>query len=551
LALALAPKWGKREVVFAATPGGVYTSADGGCSWRATGLASGDDVVVVLALSPSFGRDHTVFAGTESGVFYRSSDSGKTWEQLHAPLGTGPLNCLAFVEGEEPALLAASGMELHRSIDGGETWTVVAELPEVVLALAAKGDVVLAGMFDAGIWKSEDGGQTWADCAGGLAARGFSRLVVLGDELYALGPQEGLWRSTDGGASWAQVGGLDDHLPLTDLTVTAGGLLIASQESGILRALEGDVWEVVCDVPGIESLAVSAADGVGWAGTVDGRLLASKDGGLTWAPTASPCEGQEVLALVISPDYAHDATVLMGTAMPASEERPARVALWRSNDGGREWRQITSQVTEARWMEIAVPLGTPADPLAQAILATGPYCLRPLRRAKDVWISTKVDPDGANTLSVAAVSVADGDSRAFAATGNGIYVSEDGGRSWQDYSGGLTSESFISIAAGVDGSEDYVLYTLSLGGLLWKRAWRRASIRDTAGLRSAQGKSGRDPRWDPARFIFSGLRRARLCLNNKCTRRIASAHRFDAYARLALPCVAARGGTRALHRHLL
>jgi photosystem II stability/assembly factor-like uncharacterized protein len=267
------------------------------------------------------------------------------------------------------------------------------------------------------------------------------------------------------------VGGLDDHLPLSDLTVTASGrLLIASQESGILRALEGDVWEVVCDVPGIESLAVSAGDGVGWAGTVDGRLLGSQDGGLTWADVPSPCEGQEVLALVISPDFANDATVLMGTAIPASDDKPARVALWRSTDGGGQWKQITTQVTAARWMEIAMPLGLAADPLAQAILATGPYCLRPLRRAKDVWISTKVDPDGANTLSVAAVAGADGDNRAFAATGNGIYVSADNGRTWQDFSGGLTSESFISIAARQDGSDGYVLYTLSLGGLLWKRA---------------------------------------------------------------------------------
>ena len=470
LALAVAPKWGKRETLFAATPVGVYRSNDGGRSWRVTGLKPEDDVIDALAISPKYGSDHTVLAGTESGALYRSTNSGNDWTLLHAPLGTGPLNCLWFGEGAEPSLLAASGMAIHRSTDGGETWTATADLPDIVLALAGKGDVVLAGMYDAGISKSEDGGLTWSSCAEGLAARGFSRLVVVGDDLYAMGPQEGLWRSSDDGASWEQVGGLDDHLPLMDLTMTAGGrLLIASQESGILRALEGDVWEVACDVPGIGSLAVSAADGVGWAGTVDGRLLSSKDGGLTWALTDSPCEGQEVLALTISPDYAHDATVLMGTAAPATDDRPARVVLWRSDNGGREWRQITTQVTPARWMEIAVPMGAPEDPLSQAILATGPYCLRPLRRAKDVWISTKVDPDGANTLSVAAVAVADGDSRAFAATGNGIYVSEDGGRSWQDYSGGLTSESFISIAAGED-TTGYMLYTLSLGGLLWKRA---------------------------------------------------------------------------------
>jgi len=145
----------------------------------------------------------------------------------------------------------------------------------------------------------------------------------------------------------------------------------------------------------------------------------------------------------------------------------AHIAVWRSTNSGATWRQITTQATAARWVDIAMPIGVADQPADQAVLATGPFCLRPLRRAKDVWISTRVDPNGANTLGVVAIGEVDGGGELYAATGSGIYRSLDGGRTWQPFRDGLGSISFIGITA-VPRNDGYTLYALSLGGVIWK-----------------------------------------------------------------------------------
>jgi hypothetical protein len=129
---------------------------------------------------------------------------------------------------------------------------------------------------------------------------------------------------------------------------------------------------------------------------------------------------------------------------------------------------VTSQVTEARWIDISMPVGVTGNAADQAVMVTGAYCLRPLRQLKDVWINTRVDPQGANALSVIALGEVDRGGTLFAATGTGVYRSIDAGRTWQPFMEGMDAGSFISIVAVREGDLD-ALYALSLGGSLWKR----------------------------------------------------------------------------------
>ena len=468
LALATSPDWSHRELVFAATTTGVYLSLNGGRSWRESELLLDDDVIDVLVVSPLFEQDHVVFAGTENGSLYRSDNGGRTWDLLNDKIGDGPVNCL-WPSPDMQRLIAGVGSQVCVSDDGGETWRLTADMSSSVLSLAGDGQIILAGMHDRGVYKSLDGGETWESASASLAARGYSRLVATESALFVLGPQEGLAISHDDGSTWQPVGALGPYAPLTALYApTADDLLIASQEAGILRSSDGGAtWQVVCEIPGVQSLTLAELDGAGWAGTVDGGLLVTQDGGFSWAPVDSPCSGQEILTIVASPTFVHDHTVLMGTALRATPNQQARVALWRSTNAGTTWRQVTTQVTTARWLDIAVPLEVTEQPAEQAVMATGPFCLRPLRRAKDVWISTRVDPYGANALGVVVVGEIDNGGVMYAATGNGIYRSIDGGRTWQLFAEGLGNQSFISISVTKQG-DTQALYALSLGGTLYK-----------------------------------------------------------------------------------
>jgi len=472
LALAAPADWSRRETMFAAATDGVYISLNGGRAWRETELMMDDDVVDALAVSPAFERDRTIYAGTEGGTLYRSQDGGRTWDLVQAQVGEGPVNSLWLASdyAESGRVLAAVGSGIHVSDDLGESWRLVAEMPGSILALTSQEDSLLAGLHDAGVWQSVDGGMTWRSLSERLPARGFARLVVAGDQLYAMGPQEGVWLSEDGGRSWRALPGLSPHLPLSAVHIAQrDDLFVASQQDGILRSTDGgNTWGVASQIPGVQALLVVPEASAGWAGTAEGKLLVSRDGGATWQDKGSPCQGQEILSIVASPTYVEDHTLLMGTAIPATVTKQARIAVWRSTNGGNSWRQITSQITPARWVDIVMPSGVLENPAQQAILATGSYCLRPLRRAKDVWISTRVDPSGANTLSVVGIGEIDGGGLLFAATGTGIYRSIDGGRTWHSFSEVLGAYSFISLAL-VSGQEGASLYAMSLGGLLWRR----------------------------------------------------------------------------------
>jgi photosystem II stability/assembly factor-like uncharacterized protein len=470
-AIAVSPDWSRYETVWASTEAGVYVSRNGGRAWRATNLVQ-SDIVDALAVSPAFMEDQTLFAGTESGALHVSTDGGRNWTQLQEQLADGPINCLWLAPdfGDSGTMLAGVGTSLYLSMDRGVTWEKAAELPGAVLSLSGNRQVVLAGLHEAGVFVSEDGGRSWAATPGGVVARGFSRLEAAGDMLYVMGPQEGVYFSQDQGTTWNPLPGLDDYLPVTSMHVTSdGSVFVASHDAGILQlASSRRSWRVRSEQQGVSTLALAPDEGLGWAGTADGRFLVTKDGGTTWAISEeAPSRGQAMLTIKVSPTFGDDHTLYVGTAVAATRRTKGKVLLWRSRNRGRTWHQVTTQETESQWMDITMPVGVAENVADQAVLATGPYCLRPLRKAKDVWISTVVDPEGANVLNLAAIGEIDEGAVLFAATGSGVFRSTDGGRTWHAFSDGIEGKSVVSLALTGEGDQ-HTLFALSLGGLLAK-----------------------------------------------------------------------------------
>jgi photosystem II stability/assembly factor-like uncharacterized protein len=470
--VAVSPDWSRYETIWASTEEGVYISRNGGRAWRATGLADKNDVVDALAASPAFADDQTVYAGTESGALHVSTDGGRRWTLLQSSIAEGPLYCLWLDPDFSTSgkMIAGIANGVHLSTDRGDSWVRVAELPGSILSLTGDRSVILAGLHEAGVFKSEDGGQTWTP-TGEVTARGLSRLASSGGNLYAMGPQEGVFASVDSGASWAALAGLEDYLPVSAMHVgDDGAVFVASHEAGILQlASSRRSWRVRSEQSGVSTLMITPVENLGWAGTTEGKYLTSKDGGTTWTNVDDgPSRGQEVLTIVASPGFTDDHTLYAGTAVAATRRTKGRVVLWRSRNKGRTWHQVTTQETDSRWMDISMPAGVSDKVADQAVVATGPFCLRPLRKAKDVWISTAVDPSGANVLSIVAAGEVDNGGDLYAATGNGIYRSTDGGRTWHTFSEGVEGKSFVSLALVTEG-DTRTLFALSLGGLLFKR----------------------------------------------------------------------------------
>jgi photosystem II stability/assembly factor-like uncharacterized protein len=159
----------------------------------------------------------------------------------------------------------------------------------------------------------------------------------------------------------------------------------------------------------------------------------------------------------------------MATALSSPNEEQTSIAVWHSTDGGETWRQITTHNTPAPWVDIVIPSGVVDNPLDQAIVVAGPYCLRPLRQGDGIWVSTTIDPSGANALSVVAAGDLERGGVLYAATAAGVFSSSDGGQIWRCIGQEMAGQVFTSLAIAYVDNKSY-LYALSLGGVLYRRS---------------------------------------------------------------------------------
>jgi hypothetical protein len=179
--------------------GGILKSTDGGVSWTVLGGSTFNQVAFgSLVVDPKNPNNVfvTVWYGpnANSGGVYKSTDGGATWTNTTGAFHTGAASDLVMDPTNSSILYAG----LTQGAGGGTT---------------------------NGLYKSTDGGNTWARLSGGLltgSAVGVSIRVAVAptsaQTLYAtvfdpaLGnPPDGLphrFRSTDGGTTWTSLPGL-------------------------------------------------------------------------------------------------------------------------------------------------------------------------------------------------------------------------------------------------------------------------------------------------------------------------------------------------------
>jgi photosystem II stability/assembly factor-like uncharacterized protein len=153
---------------------GILKSYDGGESWQKSLDWTKQQQRGVLSLAIDPAHPDNVFAGTTEGIF-RSRNAGESWSRVHSVVmavdikidPVNPKNIYAACGN-----LGTEGHGIYRSQDGGRTWAKLSTgLPESWTGkakldiYAASPNIVYADIANQreriGLYKSEDSGDTW------------------------------------------------------------------------------------------------------------------------------------------------------------------------------------------------------------------------------------------------------------------------------------------------------------------------------------------------------------------------------------------------------
>jgi len=175
---------------------------------------------------------------------------------------------------------------LWRSADGGETWAPTDALGEVHAFSDAPRGVIIAGTPN-GRRFSKDEGLTWHSNLDPISRIETFDFAVDGDRIYA-GTAEGLFLSKDG-LSWAKLlSRYDSDVPIWNVAIDRhwdGGLWVTGPV-GILRSDDGGEQLRAAGrnmLAGTRSLLPLSSPGHLLAAGVDG-VWESRDGGMRWRP---------------------------------------------------------------------------------------------------------------------------------------------------------------------------------------------------------------------------------------------------------------------------
>ena len=191
---------------------GVFKSTDGGVSFAPTGLAG--PRISGIVPSPNFANDRVVFASSPDNGLFKSSDGGNTWSNIvvnPADMAILEVEVSPGYAQDGTVLAATSRSGIFKSADDGATWTripgsdLLTGLNMAFSPAYASDNTIFFGTMQQGLLKSPDGGQTVVPT--GLP-NAFVMNVVLspnyqGDQTLFATTYQGVYKSTDGGTTWA------------------------------------------------------------------------------------------------------------------------------------------------------------------------------------------------------------------------------------------------------------------------------------------------------------------------------------------------------------
>jgi photosystem II stability/assembly factor-like uncharacterized protein len=260
----------------------------------------------VSAVTGVAGYPSVYYAGAASGGIFKTTDGGTHWQAIFDDQPVSSIGALAVAPSDPNIVWAGTG----------EAW---------IRSHISVG---------AGIYKSVDAGKSWTLM--GLEKTGrIGRIVInpvdpnivlvaaLG-HAYGPQPERGVFRTTDGGKTWDKVLFINEDTGCSDIAMDPSNS----------RILFAGMWPFEIHTWGRES------------GGPGSGLFKSTDGGATWKRLSgrglpTRMTGKVAVAIARSNTNRIYALIETGDGVPLRGQETDRGKLWRSEDGGENWRLVS------------------------------------------------------------------------------------------------------------------------------------------------------------------------------------------------------------------
>ncbi len=303
-ALAIAPS--DPKTIYAGNgSSGVYKSTDRGLTFAAANAGFADRSTAAIAVDPT--NPQIVYSAPSQKGVQKSTNGGTSWTAANDPaFATLSMGALAIAPSKATTLYTqAYNTQVYKSIDGGTSWTAMSGLPANVVVRTIAVDptneaVVFVGLGESGggIWKSTGGAFTKVGGSNVAAVSAVDLAIVTAtpQTMYACAYGSDVWKSIDGGATWAPLAdnlhggntmlamGLAPSKPATIYVghyVISGGGISKTTTSGASWADDSSGFTAF-DVNGFAVDPASSSNV--WLGGGYIGLEHSTDGGKTYTP---------------------------------------------------------------------------------------------------------------------------------------------------------------------------------------------------------------------------------------------------------------------------
>ncbi|MBI2873954.1 MAG: hypothetical protein HYY09_02605 [Firmicutes bacterium] len=459
-AMAIDPK--HPNTVYAANinTGSVYKTTTGGQSWTSILVTLQP---YALAIDP---RDtQIVYVGTAEGQLHKSEDGGETWTDMLASsaldiivseIEINPVNPDEIYLGTgswynnselDRRFNCPANKGIYRSRDGGRTWehlenqmrdALVSDIDiaptdtNVMYAVAADQHYNCTGTFDnqdVSIFKSVDGGGSWSKVLSDAGNEGLFNAMnqvaidPMNENVVYTVASERVLKSLDGGETWATV-----TQPYIEPVRYEHAIEVAPSSPNIV-ALTGYYRTFVKSEDGgmtwrtlVEELTISTVGSVAVdpgnsarviAGNIDGTVHITRDWGLHWERRFFGLRTQYPYGIAFHPNDPD--VIFLGVSCGSDDggfvgcgREPFDSGVWVTEDGGETWdKRYTGLKGDQESFEPECEAG-------------GRDCAL---QVYDLLIDS-TDPD----VIYAGTSA------------NGVFKSEDGGRTWREINAGIPKE---------------------------------------------------------------------------------------------------------------